>query len=281
VSAPPIRQASMADQQRDELQDEELQDAPAQGEADDDDGEPERMDLSVQIDNRSACERHITVTIPRDDIQRYIEKAFTEMMPTAEVPGFRAGRAPRKLVESRFRKDVAEQVKGSLLMDSVGQVTEDEMRALGDRKEELYRALIQEDPPIVDGAVGITRALHAAGVRLAVGSSGPRANIDLVLNAMGIGEYISVVVSGDDVTRGKPDPQVFSLAANRLGIHPRRCVVIEDAPNGVEAAHAAGARCIAVTNSVPGERLSAAERIVDDLAVVGVDDLLAILEPTT
>ena len=86
----------------------------------------EKLNLSIKVDSPSACERHVTVTIPREDIERYFDKAFSEMMATAAVPGFRAGRAPRKLVEARFRKDVADQVKGSLLMDSMTQITEDE-----------------------------------------------------------------------------------------------------------------------------------------------------------
>ena len=79
----------------------------------------------MQIESRGACQRHITVTIPRADIERYFDDAIKDMMDKAAVPGFRQGRAPRKLVESRFRKDVTEQVKGSLLMDSLAQVTDD------------------------------------------------------------------------------------------------------------------------------------------------------------
>src|SRR3977135_3512946 len=87
------------------------------------------LKLDVKIDRVGACQRHVTVTVPREDIERYFDKAFGDMMPTASVPGFRAGRAPRKLVEHRFRKDVADQVKGSLLMDSLGQVTEEQKLA--------------------------------------------------------------------------------------------------------------------------------------------------------
>lgn len=85
-----------------------------------------RLNLEVQVASPSACERHVTVTVPREDIERYFDRAFSDMMETAAVPGFRAGRAPRKLVEARYRKDVAEQVKGNLLMDSLTQVTEDQ-----------------------------------------------------------------------------------------------------------------------------------------------------------
>ncbi len=88
--------------------------------------EDQKLNLSIKVDSPSACERHVTVTIPREDIDRYYDKSFSELMGTATVPGFRAGRAPRKLIESRFKKEVADQVKSSLLMDSMTQITEDE-----------------------------------------------------------------------------------------------------------------------------------------------------------
>ncbi len=88
--------------------------------------EQEKLNLSIKVDSPSACERHVTVTIGREDIERYYDKVYSELMGTAAVPGFRAGRAPRKLIESRFRKEVSDQVKGSLLMDSMTQITDDE-----------------------------------------------------------------------------------------------------------------------------------------------------------
>ncbi len=87
--------------------------------------EREPLKLEVKIDSPSACQRHITVKIPHEDVDRYFDKAFGELMPEAQVPGFRAGRAPRKLVEHRFRKEVKDSVKSSLLMDSMAQISED------------------------------------------------------------------------------------------------------------------------------------------------------------
>ncbi|MDP6444009.1 MAG: trigger factor family protein [Pirellulaceae bacterium] len=87
--------------------------------------EKQPLALEIKVDQPSACERHVTVTIPRADIDRYVGEAVDELRPKAEVPGFRPGRAPRKLVESRFQEQVAEQVKGSLLMDSMTQVSDD------------------------------------------------------------------------------------------------------------------------------------------------------------
>lgn len=83
------------------------------------------LELDVAIESPTACQRHITVTVARKDIDRYLNDAFSEMMSTANVPGFRIGRAPRKLVETRYRKEVADQIKGSLLLDSMAQVNED------------------------------------------------------------------------------------------------------------------------------------------------------------
>lgn len=94
-------------------------------EQDTEDDTPSRLDLIVDVQSPSACERHVTVTVSRADIDRYFDDAFSKLVPTASVPGFRAGRAPRKLIENRFRDEVTDQVKGSLLMDSLEQLGDD------------------------------------------------------------------------------------------------------------------------------------------------------------
>src|SRR5688572_22012866 len=95
----------------------------------------EPLELDVQVTSPSACERHVTVTISRSDIERYLDDAFGEMMPTATVPGFRIGRAPRKVVENRFRDEVTEQVKSAILLDSLEQIS----------KEERFTAISEPD----------------------------------------------------------------------------------------------------------------------------------------
>jgi len=87
--------------------------------------EKPKLSLEVKVDAPSACQRHVTVTVSRDDIERYFKDAFDDLAPKAEVPGFRPGKAPRKLVETKFRDQMGNQVKGSLLMDSVSQASED------------------------------------------------------------------------------------------------------------------------------------------------------------
>ena len=98
---------------------------PTESETEAADDADQKLTLEVKIDEPSACERHITVTIARIDIDRYLDDAFEELVPKAEVPGFRVGRAPRKLVETRFKNEIGDQVKGSLLMDAMTQISED------------------------------------------------------------------------------------------------------------------------------------------------------------
>lgn len=111
--------------------------------------EKPKLQLQVQVDRRGACERHITVSIPREDIDRYFDKEFSELVPTAQIPGFRPGHAPRKLVEKRFRKDVAEKVKNELLMESLAQVNEDEkLAAISEPEIDLEAIEMPQEGPL-------------------------------------------------------------------------------------------------------------------------------------
>lgn len=135
----------------------ETLDTPQQTVAEEGDMEPEggdeqkaeELQLEVSIDSRSACERHVSVTVSRDDIERYYDKEFSELMPSAQVPGFRPGHAPRKLIEKRFRKDVAEKVKAALLMDSLAQISEDEeLSAISEPDIDLDAVEIPDEGPM-------------------------------------------------------------------------------------------------------------------------------------
>jgi beta-phosphoglucomutase len=147
-----------------------------------------------------------------------------------------------------------------------GSLAEEEILRRGDRKEELYREIIAESFVAIPGAVDLIDALSDAGFKLAVGSSGPPENIQVTLEKLGRASRFSAIVTGADVVRGKPDPQVFLLAAERLGVPPARCAVIEDAPQGVEAANRAGMASIGLLGTTTRENLSHAQIVVDQLA---------------
>lgn len=137
----------------DRLEDEQEEDETKTGavavEGEGEDEAPEKLDLEVQVKNPSACERHVTVTISRADIDRYFDDAFGEMMPTAAVPGFRVGRAPRKVVEHRFRDEVSDQVKSALLLDSLEQISEEQrFTAISEPNFDLEAVEVPKDGPM-------------------------------------------------------------------------------------------------------------------------------------
>jgi trigger factor len=112
--------------------------------------EKQRLSLEVKIDSPSACERHVTVTVPKDDVDRYLKDAFNELMPKAELPGFRPGRAPRKLVESRFKEQIGDQVKGKILMDSLTQLSDDhQFTAISEPDFDMNSVQLPDDGPMV------------------------------------------------------------------------------------------------------------------------------------
>src|SRR4051812_34997192 len=141
----------------------------------------------------------------------------------------------------------------------------EEIRKLDERKEALFREVLQDDFPTMDGAVELIDSLAADGFLMAVGSSGPPENIALCLENLGRREKFAAVVTGADVLRGKPDPQVFQLAASRLGMPADSCAVVEDAVHGVEAANRAGMLSIGMTGTVERDQLSSAALVVDSL----------------
>ncbi len=144
-----------------------------------------------------------------------------------------------------------------------------QIAAMAARKEAAFRAIIASNFPAMPGAGQLLAELHKAGFRLAIGSSAPPENVEVVLERLQARQLFQAVVTGADVTRGKPDPEVFLLAARGLSMPPSRCVVIEDAPAGVAAAAAAGMASVALlsTGRKP-EALAQADLIVRSLAEI-------------
>jgi beta-phosphoglucomutase family hydrolase len=123
----------------------------------------------------------------------------------------------------------------------------EELQRLSDRKEELYRTRVRaRGVPLLPGAAEWLHRLKAEGWRQALATSAPIANVDATLEPLGLRDHFDAVVSADEVGRGKPDPLVFLTAAERLGLPPGRCVVVEDAPAGLEGARRGGMPSIGV-----------------------------------
>jgi HAD superfamily hydrolase (TIGR01509 family) len=122
------------------------------------------------------------------------------------------------------------------------------IRQIGDAKEAEYRRLAEtEGVAPLAGAAEWAHRLHADGWRQAIASSAPRLNVEVMLRALSLDPYFDAIVAAEDVTRGKPDPQVFQRAAARLAVPAERCIVVEDVAAGIEAARRAGMRSIGVS----------------------------------
>jgi beta-phosphoglucomutase len=126
-------------------------------------------------------------------------------------------------------------------------IAADWIERVSEAKEQAYRRMLREQglAPL-PGAFDWLRRLRESGWKQALASSAPRPNIDAVFEALSLEPFLDVVVSADEVGRGKPDPAIFLEAARRLGLAPGRCVVVEDAPAGIEAARRAGMPSIGV-----------------------------------
>lgn len=152
-------------------------------------------------------------------------------------------------------------------------VCEDDIPQWDSQKEAFYRDILRANFPEMDGASELIRLLRADGFALAIGSSGPSENVRAVLDCLPGGALFAAAVNGHDVTHGKPAPDVFLKAAEKLALPADRCVVIEDAPVGVEAAHRAGMVVAALTGTASREQLARADLVVDSLGELNGETL--------
>ena len=153
------------------------------------------------------------------------------------------------VTEDEFRQNFGRKSHETIAERWGGQLSPEQVSQFEQRKEAAYRDVIRDDFPGMDGAVELIDAWHAAGHLLAVASSGPPENVAIVLQQLARRDRFQAVITGADVTRGKPDPQVFLLAAEGLALSANRCAVIEDAPAGIAAAKAAGMLAIGLAST--------------------------------
>ncbi len=156
--------------------------------------------------------------------------------------------------------------------------SEEDSGSLAHRKEQIYRDLIAPEITPVPGLLQFLADLKEHGFTAAVATSGPRENVELVLKSLGLESYWKAVLTGADVSRSKPAPDIFLLAARRLELPASRCVVFEDSTAGIEAAASAGCCCIALSTTHTPEELKScpALRIVPDFTPLRAIDIRSI-----
>ncbi len=157
-----------------------------------------------------------------------------------------------------------------------GRWTQEERLRISAEKEAFYREHFVKEAPPVPGVVAFIKNLAARGIPLALATSGPWENAELITSTLGVKPYFRVMVTGLDVTAAKPDPTIFLEAARRLGVPPKQCLVFEDSPAGVQAAVRAGARCVGISTTSAPETLLAqgAHQVLPHFEIADIDALL-------
>ncbi len=151
---------------------------------------------------------------------------------------------------------------------------------LNREKEEVYRDMYRPKIAAIEGLMELLKEAKKAGVKCAIGSSGCRENVEMIVEGLGIADLIDGSISGSDVTHGKPHPEIFTKAHELLGLKAEECVVVEDAVNGVVAGLAAGCKCIAVTTTATEEMLmdAGASMCFADYTTVTIKDINDLLK---
>jgi beta-phosphoglucomutase len=155
-------------------------------------------------------------------------------------------------------------------------ISAEEIKRYSDMKEECYRDVARGKIQLMAGVRDVLDGLTAHGVKLAIGSSGVLPNLLLTVHECGLEGRFSAIASLEDITHGKPDPEVFLVAAKKAGVDPVRAVVFEDAPVGIQAAKAAGMYAVGVMTTVTADALrdAGADEVVIDLVGYDVAGLL-------
>ena len=157
------------------------------------------------------------------------------------------------------------------------EVTAEELERLSQWKEQRYRELISGKLKLLEGVRELIDDLKRAGFLLAIGTSTPLVNLKFMLENVPVDGWFDVYVTGEDVKRGKPEPDTFVMAAEKLSLPREDCVVVEDAVQGVAAGKAAGMAVVAVTTTREREELGEADLIVDSLAELKAEDFEKLL----
>ena len=149
-----------------------------------------------------------------------------------------------------------------------------EVKILADRKEEIYRQIItQNGITPLEGVKELLASLKSQKIHCSIGSSTPIKNIETVINIIGLSNYFDAITAAEDVSNGKPDPEVFLKASKKIGIPPENCIVFEDAHVGIQAAIAAGMKVVAVATTHGIDQLSKAHLAVESLEKIKVEGL--------
>lgn len=154
-------------------------------------------------------------------------------------------------------------------------VEEQTLEKLSVGKETTYREMYRPHIAPIAGLIELLQAAKKAGIKCAIGSSGCRENVEMIIDGLGVADLVDASISGSDVTHGKPHPEIFIKAHEALGLKAEECIVFEDAVNGIVAGVRAGCKCVGITTSATAETLNeaGAAMSVTDYSTITIEGL--------
>lgn len=154
----------------------------------------------------------------------------------------------------------------------------EELISIDEKKEATFRELAKGKLKPLNGLVDLLKVLERDGFRMAVASSGTPENVNMVINECNLMPFFSALTNGSEVQHSKPDPEIFLLASKKLSVSPSRCIVVEDAPAGIQGAKSAGMKCIAITSTHKRDSLKKADIIVSNYRNLSIKDFNKLIE---
>ncbi|MCZ8155357.1 MAG: HAD family phosphatase [Leptospira sp.] len=175
-----------------------------------------------------------------------------------------------ELNDEIYRNDFNGKTNADLFRMIFGKITEEEILAYSLEKEVNYQKLYASEIKPHTGLVEFLKDLKSKNYRIALGTSAPTTNVDFTMNALGMRDYFDVIIDGSQVSKGKPDPEVYLKCAKSLGLHPNHCVVFEDSLAGLQSGKNAGCSIIGVaTSHTREELLPTVKNIINDFTEIG------------
>lgn len=146
------------------------------------------------------------------------------------------------------------------------ELTDDEINLLANEKEQIYRELYNGNITPIDGLLGIIKILKERGIKIAVATTAQKKNRDFILGGLEIEDQLDAVIGEEDFTKGKPDPELLLKAAEKLGLDPATCIMFDDAPVGIEAAHRASMKIICLVTTHSADEFNGADLIIHNFS---------------
>jgi beta-phosphoglucomutase len=179
------------------------------------------------------------------------------------------------LTEEQLREKIYGRTNKDWIPNIFGSISSEKLTAYANEKEILYRKLYANDIVPVKGLLPFLEKLKQRAIPIAIGTSAQRANVDFTLSKTHMDQYFKIIIDEDNVTEGKPNPEVYIKAAAALGLPNQQCVVLEDSLSGVKAGKSAGSKVIAITTTHTREELHEADLIIEDFTGLAPETIIS------